>query len=347
MKKLVAWMICLTMIFGMGYASSFSDASLDMSKMSLDDFAEKYTGERICFDGCVYEFAKSKIKLYPGNYGEELNDTIALTISTNDDGNSYDHLALKAGDNVRVTATVVGKSKSVVEKRTIIRLESATVIGRPTVSTPYIDMLLLMNSGYNSYERDHILDTLQDGTKSPDDVELDPVAVRDQYEAYCAEYGVSIFDVGSDDDSDSVESPDSVEEETEDISLYSILEKGSKGDDVKVLQQRLIDLYYLNDKADGSYGNKTKAAVEKFQKSVGLEVTGIADPLTQARLFADDAPQATMSVSCSSIIIGSMAKTTWNVEGQEFTLTGNQTKKISTAWGTYKFDAFGNYEKLD
>ena len=131
------------------------------------------------------------------------------------------------------------------------------------------------------------------------------------------------------------------------IGEYNSLETGSKGDDVKALQQRLIDLKYLDDKADGSFGKKTKAAVEQFQKVHDLEVTGVAVATTQTILYSDDAKEATMSVSCSSIVIGSTGTTTWYVNGQEFTLKGNQTKTIETVWGTYKFDAFGNYEKVD
>lgn len=129
---------------------------------------------------------------------------------------------------------------------------------------------------------------------------------------------------------------------------YPTLEKGSKGDDVKALQQRLIDLLYLSGNADGDYGNKTKAAVEEFQKAAGiLPVTGIADGITQAKLFADDAPEAELSVSCSVAGINSYSTAYWNVNGQEFTLKNGQTKTLTTPWGTYKFDAYGDYEKIE
>ena len=62
---------------------------------------------------------------------------------------------------------------------------------------------------------------------------------------------------------------------------------------MKALQQRLIDLGYLtNDKADGVYGNNTVAAVTKFQNKVGVSVTGVADEMTQAMLFMENAPRA-------------------------------------------------------
>ena len=73
---------------------------------------------------------------------------------------------------------------------------------------------------------------------------------------------------------------------------YQTLQKGSKGDDVKALQQRLIELNYLSGSADGDYGGKTASAVELFQSAVGLTATGIADADTQTALFAADAPKA-------------------------------------------------------
>ena len=61
-------------------------------------------------------------------------------------------------------------------------------------------------------------------------------------------------------------------------------------DDVIALQQRLTELGYLNDSIDGNFGGNTQTAVKLFQSAVGMEETGIADPATQAALFADDAP---------------------------------------------------------
>lgn len=140
-----------------------------------------------------------------------------------------------------------------------------------------------------------------------------------------------------------------VESAPADVSLdYSPLRNGCKGDDVAALQQRLIDLLYLDDgQADGLYGSKTENAVEFFQSSVGLNVTGIADADTQLKLFANDAPEAQMQVSHASIMLGSLGQTMWSVNGQEFYLEGNQTKTIKTPLGTYRFDALGEYIRID
>lgn len=84
-----------------------------------------------------------------------------------------------------------------------------------------------------------------------------------------------------------------VEQQNRGYTTYSVtLEKGSKGEEVRALQNRLIELNYLSGSADGSYGGKTATAIELFQAEVGLTVTGTADPATQEALFADDAPKA-------------------------------------------------------
>ena len=72
---------------------------------------------------------------------------------------------------------------------------------------------------------------------------------------------------------------------------YETLEKGSKGEEVRNLQQRLVDLNWLDGGVDGDYGNKTKAAIERFQESAGLDVTGIADSTTQVMLYSENAPR--------------------------------------------------------
>ena len=58
-----------------------------------------------------------------------------------------------------------------------------------------------------------------------------------------------------------------------------------------MLQDRLIELGYMQPPGDGFYGYWTKATVQEFQKRAGLEETGIADEKTMERLFAADAPK--------------------------------------------------------
>lgn len=54
------------------------------------------------------------------------------------------------------------------------------------------------------------------------------------------------------------------------------LSSGSKGSEVKELQQKLTQLGYQLGKVDGIYGEKTEAAVKRFQKNRGLKADGVA-----------------------------------------------------------------------
>lgn len=55
------------------------------------------------------------------------------------------------------------------------------------------------------------------------------------------------------------------------------LSRGSRGEDVRQLQSMLIDLGFLEDKADGIFGKKTQAAVKAIQHYWCVEETGVAD----------------------------------------------------------------------
>ena len=55
------------------------------------------------------------------------------------------------------------------------------------------------------------------------------------------------------------------------------LKRGSRGEEVRELQQMMIDLGVLDDAADGAFGKKTEAAVKKLQKYWGKKQTGRAD----------------------------------------------------------------------
>lgn len=69
---------------------------------------------------------------------------------------------------------------------------------------------------------------------------------------------------------------------------YSNLYRGSKGDDVKKLQQSLIDAGYDVGKSgvDGKYGPATESAVKRYQEDNGLSVDGIAGNNTLGKLYS-------------------------------------------------------------
>ena len=77
------------------------------------------------------------------------------------------------------------------------------------------------------------------------------------------------------------------------IPEYKLLDKKhSYVYDVCLLQQRLIELGWLDGKADGVYGDDTYMAVGYFQKAIGMQPNGNATPETQEALYKDDAPRS-------------------------------------------------------
>ena len=77
------------------------------------------------------------------------------------------------------------------------------------------------------------------------------------------------------------------------IPEYKLLDKKhSYVYDVYLLQQRLIELGWLDDTADGVYGDDTYMAVGYFQKAIGMQPNGNATPETQEALYRDDAPRS-------------------------------------------------------
>lgn len=70
---------------------------------------------------------------------------------------------------------------------------------------------------------------------------------------------------------------------------FTTLKKGSKGQAVRDLQQRLTDLGYLNDKVDGSYGTNTGIAVMSFCSQNGLSTSPDASAEMQELLYSSRA----------------------------------------------------------
>jgi len=67
-----------------------------------------------------------------------------------------------------------------------------------------------------------------------------------------------------------------------------LLKNGSKGDDVKKLQEK------LGVEAIGTFGPKTEAAVKAWQKANGLKDDGIVGDGTWSKLFGESAPVVTV-----------------------------------------------------
>ena len=80
----------------------------------------------------------------------------------------------------------------------------------------------------------------------------------------------------------------------------STLHNGSRGDEVKKLQQALIDLGYLGGYADGIFGLNTENAVRKFQSKNNLTSDGLAGKKTQAAIYSKAGVSSSSGSSSSS-----------------------------------------------
>ena len=72
-----------------------------------------------------------------------------------------------------------------------------------------------------------------------------------------------------------------------------LMKRGTRGEDVREVQEMLIAQGYLEGDADGIFGPKTEAAVLAFQQEKGLDATGIVGEGTwQALENSGEGPEA-------------------------------------------------------
>ena len=78
------------------------------------------------------------------------------------------------------------------------------------------------------------------------------------------------------------------------------LHNGCSGEEVRVLQQALIDLGYYEGTADGTFGDRTEAAVRAFQSAYGLKADGLAGTKTRTKLAKVQARRINSGAGTSS-----------------------------------------------
>ncbi len=83
-------------------------------------------------------------------------------------------------------------------------------------------------------------------------------------------------------------------------SSSTLLKKGSTGDAVKELQERLIALGYLQGKADGIFGTATYKALVAFQKASKLSTDGIAGSATLSALSKTSAKATSTATAAAT-----------------------------------------------
>jgi len=72
--------------------------------------------------------------------------------------------------------------------------------------------------------------------------------------------------------------------------LYALLQWGDSGEAVRRLQVRLAELGYYKGEPDGVFSDDMVNTVKLFQKTAGMEETGVATIELQELVFSDDAP---------------------------------------------------------
>jgi peptidoglycan hydrolase-like protein with peptidoglycan-binding domain len=116
---------------------------------------------------------------------------------------------------------------------------------------------------------------------------------------------------------------------------------GDSGSDVQNIQERLIQLKYLKDKADGYFGSNTSGAVKAFQKRNGLSQDGKVGANTLSVLLSDSAKKASSSSGGSASGGGSNSREK-SVEALiEVAKSKLGAKYILGAKGPHTFDCSG------
>lgn len=80
----------------------------------------------------------------------------------------------------------------------------------------------------------------------------------------------------------------------------AVISQGSRGETVKLIQQKLKRWGYYNGAIDGIYGSATKKAVKYFQSKNGLTADGIVGNKTLAALGISLSGSSQTSSSCTS-----------------------------------------------
>lgn len=139
---------------------------------------------------------------------------------------------------------------------------------------------------------------------------------------------------------------------------YATLRLGATGEDVSKLQRALIELGYLKDKADGTYGVKTALAVKEFQKKNKLSADGSAGNETLSLLYdgnplaadgkskatATPKPTATPKSSTGSLRQGDTGASVKELQESLISL-GYLTGKADGIFGVRTYEAVVAFQK--
>ncbi len=91
---------------------------------------------------------------------------------------------------------------------------------------------------------------------------------------------------------DGIAGPDTLKLLFSDEALPYVVRKGDRGTDILEMQKQLRELGYLKERANGTFGEATLAAVQAFQKRNGLKNDGVIGSKTREALYSEKAKPA-------------------------------------------------------
>ncbi len=124
-----------------------------------------------------------------------------------------------------------------------------------------------------------------------------------------------------------------------DVTQDPTLKKGDENANVQLLQQRLMDLGYLDlDETTQKFGPATETALKWFQRQLGAEQTGIADADTQYALYSGDAKPYTLLEKTSGSDVDSLQR--------QLRALG-YLNKVTGYYGTETVEAVKKFQQLN
>ena len=121
--------------------------------------------------------------------------------------------------------------------------------------------------------------------------------------------------------------------QTQGTSTQQTLSEGNIGSTVERIQQRLIELGYMQGSATGTFDAATTGAVKAFQRVVGVQEDGVVDYALYTQLIADDAP-AYGSAEADAIRQGGYTLLQEGASGEAVTRLQNRLVELGYANGT-------------
>ena len=91
--------------------------------------------------------------------------------------------------------------------------------------------------------------------------------------------------------------------EKNDVSSDALSKYGSRGSEVRKIQQKLSSWGYYDGAVDGIYGTQTKNAVTYFQRKNGLQADGIAGPQTLAAMGISSSSSSSSSNNSNDVYL--------------------------------------------